>query len=285
MSLVPLRAAIVALIFSGVVSGETLAELLEALGRTASTCSATAPGLSADEVLEQRGRRGFLEIGKGSADAPRLLDIKLQNEFRNHRVVSLYGLTELGAASVLHEIRKVSEFDGRALTDPVEARHALSAGMEGDEDRTRKILLENFEQQQLEGAVTDFGQLLLLFRTKGQKDYAFTARGRLGLSYRQTSGTHGLTTFRERSTEREATSGEIEFSGEYLLPMRITLATSRRLTKKDVVRTEASVEYAASRYGLVPSKIVHRQFLNKDLLVENVFTHTNWQHEAPEMIP
>lgn len=264
---------------------QDLSDLLEALSRTAATFAVTAPGLAADELLEQQGRRGFLDIVKGSRDAPRLLDIKLQDDFRTHRVASSYRLTEIGSSRVLHEIRRITDFDGRPVAQTLEVRHALSAGMEGDEDRTRKAFLENFEQQQLEGAVTDFGQLILLFSEQGQKDYEFRFRSPRTLLYRQVSGNHGLTTFRDRSTEREATEGGIEFSPEYLLPVRITLATSRRLTKKDAVRTEASVEYSASRFGLVPSKVIHRQFLNRDLLVENVFTHTNWQHEGSEMIP
>ncbi len=282
----PFRITFALLLVTSAARGQDVAEFLDALSRIASNFAVTAPGLTADEVLEQRGRRGFLEVLKGTQNAPRQIDIHLQEGFRTHRVLSNYGLTESVPGKVLHEIRNVTSFDGRPVAEPVEARHALSSGMRGDEDRTRKIFLENFEQEQLEGAVTDFGQLILLFAERYQKNYTFAVSAPQTLSYRQVTGTHGLTIFQGGSAEREATEGEILFSEPDLIPQRITLNTRRQVSKKDVVRTVASVEYMPGPFGLVPVKITHQQFLNDSLLVENILHHENFQRlGVPEMIP
>ena len=279
------RAAIPLILLCTTACAQDLPGLLEALSHSASNFAATAPGLTADETLEQRGRRGFLEVLKGTIVAPKQLEIRLQEGFRTHRVTSSYGLAETGLAKVLHEIRQVTSVDGNPVTDATEARHALSANMRGEADRTRKILLENFEHEQLEGAVIDFGQLILLFTERNQKNYEFSLRSPLTLAYRQVAGTHGVTVYRERGTERETTEGEIWFSEESLVPERITLNTERHLSKKDVIHTQANVEYKPGRLGLVPAKVVHQQFLNSSLLVENIFQYANWQNSAPEMIP
>src|SRR5579863_5156890 len=179
-------------------------DCLEALARTAANFAATAPGLKAEETLDQRGRRGFVEIlrGKNVKD----LDIKLPQDFRMHRVISSYALAEIGEAHVLHEIRTIVTMDGESTTGAGDAPHAMTIGLRSADDRTKRILLEDLEREQLEGAVTDFGQLILLFTQRRQKDYAFAMAGEqhLGdepivvLGYLQLSGSHGLTVFKER---------------------------------------------------------------------------------------
>ena len=208
-----------------------------------------------------------------------------KESLRTRRVTSSDGFAETGSAKVLHEIRKVTSFDGNPVSGTTETRHALSANMGGEEDRNRKTLLENFEQEQLEGAVADFGQLILLFTERNQKNYGFSPRAPLTLAYRQVAGTHGVTVYRERGTERETTEGEIWFNEESLVPERITLNTERQLSKKDVIHTQASVEYKPGRLGLVPAKVFHQQFLNSSLLVESVFQYAHWQNSVPEMMP
>ena len=39
-----------------------------------------------------------------------------------------------------------------------------------------------------------------------------------------------------------------------------------------ILRNEAEVNYTPTRFGLAPSTVIHRQFLNQDLLVENRFS-------------
>jgi hypothetical protein len=267
-------------------------ECLEALARTAATFAATAPGLMAEETLDQRGRRGFVEILRGKKDEVRNLEIKLPPEFRSHKVVSSYGLAEMGEGHVLHEIRTIVTMDGEALRTAGEARHALTIGLKSADDRVKRKLLEDLEQDQLEGAITDFGQLILLFSARYQTDYDFTAAaGRhLGaepvvvLGYRQISGEHGLTFFKERTADRQSATGQIWLREKDLLPVRITINTEETMSKKFTIRTEATVDYIPSQVGLVPGSVIHKQFLNADLMVENDLHYADF-HRVDGMIP
>ncbi len=145
-----------------------IGESLDALARTAANFAASAPGLMAEETLDQRGRRGFLDVIKGTTVNPRTIDIRLPEDFRLHHVVSSYGFAQMGEGHVLHELRKIVTIDGETVSDAGEARHAMTIGILSPDDRTKRELLENFEHEQLEGAVTDFGQLILLFAKRSQ---------------------------------------------------------------------------------------------------------------------
>lgn len=278
-------------------STDRLNEYLDAVARTAATFTAAAPGLMAEETLDQRGRRGFVEILRGKKDKIRNLDIRLPQDFRNHQVVSSYLLAERGDGHVLHEIRTIITLDGHGLTTAGGAHHALTIGLQSADDRTKRELLENIDQDQLEGAVTDFGQLILLFTKRFQNDYAFSLAGErlLGeepvviIRYRQTSGNQGLTFFRERTEDRQSATGEIWLRQKDFLPVRITMNTAEAISKKFTIQTEATVDYVPSRFGLVPEHVNHKQFLKAgpadcSLMVENDLRYADFHHAHP-MIP
>jgi hypothetical protein len=287
-----LSALVLAAQSHGAPSKAGLEEYLAALGRTAATFSATAPGLVADETLDQRGRRGFVEILRGKKNQVKDLDIRLPKEFRTHNVVSTYKLEEAGEGHVLHEVRTIVTMDGESLTESGEARHAMTIGSRSTDDEMKRRLLENLEQEQLEGAVTDFGQLILLFTARLQKDYEFSLEDSQNLNgepavilrYRQVAGDQGLTFFRERTEERQTAAGEIWLRAKDFLPVRITLNTEEVRSKKFTIRTEATIDYQASRFGLVPGHVVHRQFLNTELMVENDLRYANFRRDHA-MIP
>jgi hypothetical protein len=266
-----------------------LDEYLDAIARTAATFAASAPGLTAEETLDQHGRRGFVEILRKKKNKARDLDIKLPQDFHNHQVISSYTLTEIGDGHVLHEIRTVGTMDGQSPATPGDARHAMTIGLLSADDRTKRELLEDLEHDRLEGAVTDFGQLILLFATHLQKDYAFSlaSEQQLGdepavvVGYRQISGSQGLTFFEERTEDRQPATGEIWLRRKDLLPLRITLNTEEALSKKSTIRTEATVNYIPSQFGLVPESVVHKQFLNSELMVENDFHYADFRHAHP----
>jgi hypothetical protein len=275
-------------------TSQDLTESLDALARSAANFAASAPGLMAEETLVQRGRRGFLEVIKGTIEKPKEIDVRLPDDFRTHHVVSSYGFAQMGEGRVLHELRKIVSIDGEAISDAGEARHAMTIGVLASDDRTKRQLLENFEHEQLEGAVTDFGQLILLFSKRNQSDYLFTFAdsGKLGdepavvVAYRQISGTQGLTVFDQRTADRQMTGGQIWFRERDLLPLRITLNTERQISKKNAVRTEATVDYVPSPVGLVPSSVNQKQFLNLELLVENDLHYANFRRPGlPDLIP
>src|SRR5947208_166256 len=80
----------------------TTADLIDAVANTAAIFSRTAPGIVAQEVLHQRGRRGLINLLKqGQKEAT----VKLPTEFRTHEAVSDYALALVGDSRVIHEIR------------------------------------------------------------------------------------------------------------------------------------------------------------------------------------
>jgi hypothetical protein len=271
-----------------------LNDYLDALARTAATFSTTAPGLMAEETLDQRGRRGFVEILRGKRDEIKDLDIRLPQDFHTHEVVSSYALAETGEGHVLHELRTILTMDGEAPTPATtrEARHAMTIGVRSADDGTKRRLLEDLEYDQMEGAVTDFGQLILLFTGRRQKDYEFTPGDdqRLDgeavavLHYRQISGEQGLTFFKERTAERQSATGQVWLRKKDLLVVRITMNTEEAASKKFTIRTEATVDYRSSRFGLVPAHVLHRQILNSSLMVENDLHYADF-HRDKTMIP
>jgi hypothetical protein len=270
-----------------------LTECLEALDRTASNFAAGAPGLMSEERLDQHGRRGFIEILRGKKDEIKRLDFTLPDDFHDHKVISNYGLAEVGRPRVLHEIRTIVTIDGKALEDPGEARHALTAGLQSPDDETKRRLLEDLDRNQLEGAVTDFGQLILLFSRRYQPDYRFSInrdRRHIGaepvvvLQFKQISGLQGLTFFKETGADRQPATGQIWLRVRDLLPLRIIFDTEEFVSKKFTIRTEATVDYTASPVGLVPQRVTHKQFLNSDLMVENDL-HYGEFHRVGGMVP
>jgi hypothetical protein len=287
------------LVLAGMATGHAqtppdLTECLEALDRTASNFAAGAPGLMSEETLDQHGRRGFIEILRGKKDEIKNLDFTLPDEFHDHKVISNYGLAEVGRPRVLHEIRTIMTIDGKALEDPGEARHVLTAGLQSPDDDTKRRLLENLDREQLEGAVTDFGQLILLFGKRYQHDYRFSVnrdRGqRLGgesvvvVKFKQISGLQGLTFFKGTDEDRQPATGQIWLRARDLVPLRILFNTEEFVSKRFTIRTEATVDYASSPVGLVPQSVTHKQFLNSDLMVENDL-HYGEFHRVGGMVP
>lgn len=290
-----MRTAVVLFLFRVALHGQTLPdvnECLDALARSAANFAASAPGLMSEETLDQRGRRGFIEILTGKKNEVKDLEFTLPEDFKSHHVVSSYGLAEIGDAHALHEIRTIVTMDGQTLSDDGQVRHALTMGLKSADDETKRKLLENLEHNQLEGAVTDFGQVLLLFAKRYRKDYRFSAAGRqrvgdepvVVIRYKQVSGSQGLTFFEERTAEHEPAAGQIWFRLRDLVPIRITFHTEEFVSKKFTVRTEATVDYASSPLGLVPASVTHKQFLNSALMVENDL-HYGEFHRAEAIVP
>jgi len=282
----------------------TTAVLAGAVANAAAIFARTAPGLVAQEVLHQHGRRGFIRIleqnqGKPDQKNPKKenVTIKLPQEFHTHDVVSDYALGEIGESHVIHEIRSILTIDGRVISPADEARHALAIGIQSPDDELKHRLLENFERNRLEGAVTDFGQVILLFAAAAQSHYHFSLwqeRGHhrllngepmIAIEYKQISGAAGLTVFHERAMDVRTTEGEIWLRDSDLLPLRITMFTEAPLGGNLTIRDEAVIDYAATPFGLAPLHIDHMQFLGADLLVENDLQYSGYQRLTPGIVP
>lgn len=278
----------------------TTAGLIEAVANTAAIFVRTAPGLVAREALHQRGRRGVIRILEQIQDkqpknnpTQKNVTIRLPQDFHTHDVVSDYALGQIGDTRVIHEIRSVLTIDGRVISAADEARHALAIGIQSPDDELKHRLLENFERNRLEGAVTDFGQLILLFAAAAQSHYTFTqgherilnSEPMLALEYKQISGASGLTVFHERTMDVRTAQGEIWFRGRDLLPLRITMFTESAVARNLTIRDQAVVDYTPTPFGLAPAHIHHMQLLNADLLVENDLQYSGYQRLTPGIVP
>lgn len=270
------------------------ADLLDALAGTAAVFSHSAPGLLAREDLHQRGRRGLISLPpRDSRDEPENASVKLPQSFHIHDVISDYSFAQMGKEGVIHEIRAVLAIDGRAVSRERDARRALILGFQSPGDDLRLRLLEKFEHSRLEGAVTDFGQTILLFAGAAQRNYRFT-RGSDRLfgkepvavvAYDQIAGDSGLTVFHERTGSVRSARGEIWLRRSDLLPLRITMFTDATLPGELTVRDQAVIDYTPTPFGLAPLHIRHMQFLNSDLVVENDLRYSGYQRLTPGILP
>lgn len=266
-------------------------ELLGALARSAALFAQTAPALGARETLAQRARQGEMQVlKKGRNNELRQVSVTLPDTFESHQVISDFSMGSPGSGSGFHEIRRTLTFDGEPAMDKP-PRHALTLGLDSEDDAEKKQLLENLEFERLQGSATDFGPLLLLFTATRQRDARFTFGGTRKLAsgasawilnYRQT-GRAALTEFRNSRALRHIPEGQIWLREEDLLPVRITLNTAEILTPKYVLRNEAEVDYQPTRHGLAPASVTHHQYLNDELLVENRFTYSDYR--GAEMAP
>lgn len=275
-------------------------DLIEAVSNAAAIFARSAPGIVAREILQQRGRRGFIEILEKEQQKPPKnsrqegnLSIKLPKDFRAHEVVADYALGLIGDSRAIHEIRSIITIDKRVISKADQARHALAIGMQSADDDLKKRLLENFERNRLEGAVTDFGQLLLLFTATSRGHYTFTMGHQrllkgvplIALEYKQISGPAGLTVFHERTMDVRPAEGEILLRTSDLLPLRITMFTEKTVSGTLTVRDSAVVDYTPTDVGLAPAHIHHMQFLGPDLLVENDLQYSGYQRLTPGILP
>jgi hypothetical protein len=139
----------------------------------------------------------------------------------------------------------------------------------------------------LRGAVTDFGQLILLFTRRELERYEFAAKGTNSLngaavavfSYKQLDGPEALTLIeanRKDLMRRLPIEGEIWVRENDHVPLRITLV-SKEGEGAFGLREEATVDYAMSAYGaLLPVSTAHRELRGGNTVAENQFTYTDF---------
>ncbi len=247
-----------------------------------------APDVLGEETLKQRARKGVSRfrphIGSGGEklSAPK---------YATKQIVSEYGYSAFSEApDSLHEFREVVSVDGRAIKAREKARQTLAEGMRSQDDRLKKRLLEEFERHGLTGAVSDFGQLILLFGQRRLEKYEFQFAGKarvgpdeaIALSFRQTGDQGGVTIFENRKVVRRPLQGELWVRETDFLPLRIKLVTVRERDRY-VIRDEATVDYAMTGHGaLMPASVVHRQYAADQLMVENLFQYGTFRKFSAE---
>jgi hypothetical protein len=276
--------SVIVLLIAAPAFAQDTTPMLDALGRAAAIFSHSVPGLMAREHLAQKGRRAVMEVAQSRGKES--IDFVIPEDFVKHEVVSDYSFGEFSDSKHFHEKRTVLLVDSAPPNAP--ARHALTMGDVTQTGIEQKSMLEDIESGQLQGAAADFGPFLLLFTKERQSHFEFRLNGRhrlnkemlLVINYRQIAGNDGLTDFRDRSAVRHPLAGQIWMRDGDFVPARITVETEEILSPKFVLRNEAAIDYAPTLYGLAPAVILHRQYLNRDLLVENRFTYTDY-HGSP----
>jgi hypothetical protein len=205
-------------------------------------------------------------------------------QLRVRQIVSEYsvGTFKESASHDLHEFREVVSVDGRAVRSAASARHALSLGVQGEDDRIRKRMLEDFAHYGLDHIATDYALLLLAFGKREQANLEIEpprsaanigTDAVLSLNWKQKSETRGETEFAGRRIVRQALRGVLWVRQSDGLPVRIE-AWAQYSDHKTLVRDQATVDYVLSPHGfLAPVSVVHRHMVDGRLVTENLYKY------------
>lgn len=240
-----------------------------------------APEVLGQETLHQRSMKPASRfrprVGNGPPPAP---------EWQERTIVSEYGFTSF--SSSLHEIRQVTSVDGKKVEDTKKAQAALAKAITATDDARKKQLLKQFEKYGLLGAVTDYGQALLLFTRHNLERYEFTVRGTNSLNgqtvrvfgYRQIDGPETVTVIEENRNDKVnhlRIEGELWVRADDFVPMRIIMIATQT-EAPDRAREEAAIDYAMSPYGaLLPVKTEHRETRWNKIDAENQFSYSDFK--------
>lgn len=243
-----------------------------------------APEVLGEETLHQRSlkppSRFHPRVGTSATTSPKA-------EYQDRAIISEYGFTTLSGGSI-HELRQVTSVDGKKVEDTKRAQKALAKAITASDDGRKLALLKQFEKYGLIGAVTDYGQALLLFTRQNLARYEFVLKGENWLGgqkvrvfgYRQIDGPETLTVIEEKNNDQVKhlrIEGELWVQRESLVPVRVILSTSQG-QGDDRIKEEASVDYAMSPYGAVlPTRTEHRETRAGKITVENNFLYTNFK--------
>lgn len=157
-----------------------------------------------------------------------------------------------------------------------------SLGMQSNDDRLRKRMLEDFASNGLVDVATDYGLILLAFTKRGLENVTVAPLGeaQVGvdsawvLSWKQTSSEGGELEFHGRQASRLALQGNLWVRRSDSLPLRIEAWVQHIDKQKHTIRDQATVDYTPSPHGfLTPAAVVHRHFVDYHLLTENLYRY------------
>jgi hypothetical protein len=247
-----------------------------------------APEVLGQETLRQRSMkpmgRFHPRMGNSATTAPK-------PEYQERTIVAEYGYTALsgpGDSGSLHEIRQVTSVDGRKIEDTKKAQEALAKAITANDDGRKKTFLKQYEKYGLLGAVTDYGQALLLFTRRNMERYEFTEKGTNSLNgqtvlvfgYRQLDGPETVTLIEENKKDQVKhlrIEGELWVLRENLVPVRVIMVATQGFDQNQV-KEEAAIDYAMSPYGaLLPTKTEHRETRGGKIAAENNFVYSNFK--------
>jgi hypothetical protein len=274
-----MRLAVI-LFFAAAGCAQTLPAILSRVSEEAEVFRKAAPQILSEETLIQRGlkppSRFHPRLGASATKVPAAV-------LQTREIVSEYSFGTLKKApESLHEFRQVTTVDGKPVSSAEAARHSLVLGLQSQDDRAKKRMLENFQKYGLTTAVVDFGPLILLFTKRQLGNYQFQLDGqdRIGadqariVTYRQVSGPDRMLIFQGRQAIHQPIEGRIYARIPDGLPLRITITTSRE-NRGHVLRDEATVDYVLNAHGfLAPAAVTHRGYADNKLIVEDQFHYT-----------
>ncbi len=262
-----------------------LEQILERLSREAEAFHENAPRILATERLIHRGRMSRPRMRLSPGVNPKFNAMG----YLEREVVSEYGFAYLKESpGAIHEFRQVVSVDGKKVKDSEKARETLTMSIKSDDDRARKRMLQDFEKQAgITGAATDFGQLILLFRSPLLDRYQFKvlrkdlaprgSEGVIVLSYRQKDKREGARVFHGRRMLTIPAAGEIWVLESGYLPVRITIVIPSSEDMTQVIHT-GEVDYEPGRQGVLLPSSVHYTARDAEFVrVENLATYSDYR--------
>jgi len=265
---------------------ERTQKLAARLSEEANAFRLVAPQVLGEETLHQRALRPpprfRPRIGDAAKEPPK-------PNWQQRDIVSEYSFASFsGEDGTLHELRQVTSIDGKKVQDTKKAQEALAKAVTASNDERKKQLLKDFEKHGLFGAVTDFGQLILLFSTREISSYEFSflrterrgAANMLVFSYKQIDGPETLTLVEARKGDalrHLRAEGEVWVWESSYQPVKITISASQG-EGADSVREQAVVEYSMSDYGAVlPVSTEHHESRGGKAQAENMFSYSSFK--------
>ena len=264
-----------------------ISPLLERVSEEAQVFTQKSPEFLGVETLSQRGRiappRFKLRKGANPAEVPGVA-------YRTTAIVSEYRFGNLpGAPRELHEIRVVTAVNGKPVRDRLKARLELAEGMSTDLDRFNKQTLQDLEAYGMVGAVTESGQMLMLFNRNRLSDFEFEVLPDVihegepvaVLGYRQTRGRAARVY--HRAMERVPLAGELWIRRSNRQPVRIT-AEMPVVERRSAVLHTIAVDYAPSRDGsvLLPAAVTYSRVQEGLLMVETKAVYSDFKRFSAE---
>jgi hypothetical protein len=252
------------------------------LSEEADAFARVAPQLLGEETLNQTSLKPPPRFRPRVGDAARLPP---QPTIQRREIRSEYSFAKFSSAGdAIHELRQVIAVDGKPVQDAKKAQEALARAIAASDDSRKRQMLKDFEKHGLNGAATDFGQMILMFgpRNIGSFEFNFlraetkAGRGVLVFSYSQIDGPEQFTIVDGRNGRASDVkmTGEVWVVEESFQPIAITLSAMRPGSVPPI-KEEAVVEYNLSEHGvLVPFRTFHKESVNGKSTAENEFHYS-----------
>ncbi|HYP12675.1 MAG TPA: hypothetical protein VEQ63_02020 [Bryobacteraceae bacterium] len=205
---------------------------------------------------------------------------------RTREIVSEYGFVALDErGGWLKEARIVVAVDGATWKKGNKGLETLARTLSANDEKKKRSLLEGFEDFGLQGFITDLGQLILLFARGLLQNYELTyefkepspAGDVWVYRYSQLSGSDAMTIYEAKVPIKVQLRGRVWIRAKDYVPVQISVE-SERPVKDLIVHDISVVQYEKSSFGFVlPSRITHEQFVNRNLFVKDEFVYSDFK--------